>query len=60
MKNINEKNGKYLISILADLNSNTLYIPKAIKEKSRYLASPEATLYFEYKNRYPSFTETII
>ena len=60
MKNINEKNGKYLISILAVLNSNTLYIPKAIKEKSRYLASPEATLYFENKNRYPSFTETII
>ena len=60
MKNTNEMNGKYLISILADVSSNTLYIPKAIKEKSRYLSSPEATLYFEYKNRYPSFTETII
>lgn len=51
MKNTNEMNGKYLISILADVSNNTLYIPKAIKEKSRYLASPEATLYFEYKNR---------
>ena len=32
MKKHNVSNEMYLISILADLNSNTLYIPKAIKE----------------------------
>ena len=59
MNNIS-KNEKYVISILADLNHNILYIPKAVKYKSRNLTSPEASLYFEYKNRYPSFSEIII
>ena len=46
MSNIS-KNEKYVISILADLNHNILYIPKAVKYKSRSLTSPEASLYFE-------------
>ena len=50
----------YLISILADLNNETLFIPKIVKDNSRNLASQEASLYFEYKNRYPSFSEVII
>ena len=53
-------NALYLISILADLNNKTLFVPKRVKDNSRYLASPEATLYFEYKTRYPSFSEIII
>ena len=59
MKNIN-KNEKYLIFIAADLSSNTLYIPKNIKDKSHLLATPEAAMYFEYKNKYPDFAEVII
>ena len=60
MKKRNVSNEKYLISILADLNNETLFIPKVVKENSRNLASQEASLYFEYKNRYPSFSEVII
>ena len=60
MKKHNVSNEMYLISILADLNNETLFIPKVVKENSRNLASQEASLYFEYKNRYPSFSEIII
>lgn len=60
MKKHNVSNEMYLISILADLNNETLFIPKVVKEYSRNLASQEAALYFEYKNRYPSFSEVII
>jgi hypothetical protein len=60
MKKHNVSNEMYLISILADLNNETLFIPKVVKENSRNLASQEASLYFEYKNRYPSFSEVII
>lgn len=56
----NVSNEMYLISILADLNNETLFIPKIVKDNSRNLASQEAALYFEYKNRYPSFSEVII
>ena len=60
MKKHNVSNEMYLISILADLNNETLFIPKVVKENSRNLASQEAAMYFEYKNRYPSFSEIII
>jgi len=60
MKKHNVSNEMYLISILADLNNETLFIPKLVKNNSRNLASQEAALYFEYKNRYPSFSEVII
>ena len=60
MKKHNVSNEMYLISILADLNNKTLFIPKIVKENSRNLASQVASLYFEYKNRYPSFSEIII
>jgi hypothetical protein len=60
MKKHNVGNEKYLISILADLNNETLFIPKIVKDNSHNLASQEAALYFEYKNRYPSFAEIII
>ena len=60
MKKHNVSNEMYLISILADLNNETLFIPKIVKDNSRNLASQEAALYFEYKNRYPSFSEVII
>lgn len=60
MKKHNVSNELYLISILADLNNETLFIPKVVKENSRNLASQEASLYFEYKNRYPYFSEVII
>ena len=60
MKKHNVSNEMYLISILADLNHETLFIPKIVKDNSRNLASQEASLYFEYKNRYPSFSEVII
>lgn len=60
MKKHNVSNEMYLISILADLNNETLFIPKIVKDNSRNLASQEASLYFEYKNRYPSFSEVII
>ena len=53
MKKHNVSNEMYLISILADLNNETLFIPKVVKDNSRNLASQEASLYFEYKNRYP-------
>ena len=56
----NVSNEMYLVSILADLNNETLFIPKIVKDNSRNLASQEAVLYFEYKNRYPSFSEVII
>ena len=56
----NVSNEMYLISILADLNNETLFIPKIVKDNSRNLASQDASLYFEYKNRYPSFSEVII
>ena len=48
MKKHNVSNEMYLISILADLNNETLFIPKIVKDNSRNLASQEAALYFEY------------
>lgn len=60
MKNRSFVSDKYLIYILADLNNKTLFIPKIVKDHSCNLASQEASLYFEYKNRYPSFSEVII
>ena len=60
MKNRSFESEKYLIYILADLNNETLFIPKMVKDNSWSLASQEAAMYFEYKNRYPSFSEVII
>lgn len=60
MKKTIERNELRIIAITADLNRSILFIPRAVKEKSRQLASPEAQAYFEYKNRYPSFVEAII
>ena len=60
MKKHNVSNEMYLISILADLNNEALFIPKMVKDNSWNLASQEAALYFEYKKRYPSFSEVII
>ena len=60
MKKTIERNELHIIAIIADLNRNILFIPRAVKEKSRQFSSPEARMYFDYKNRYPSFVETII
>ena len=60
MKKTIEKNGMRVLAIMANISLNTLVIPKEIKAKSRQLTSPEAQMYFEYKNRYPTFSETII
>ena len=60
MKKIIERNELRVITIIADMNRSILFIPRAVKEKSRQLSSPEAQTYFEYKNRYPSFVEAII
>ena len=55
-----ERNGLRLCWILADLQKRVLFIPKGVKENSRVLSRGEATLYFEYKNRYPDFAEVIV
>lgn len=60
MKKTIERNELRVIAIIADLNRSILFIPRAIKEKSRMLSSPEAQMYFDYKNRYPTFVEAII
>lgn len=60
MKKSIEKNEMRVLAILADISRNTLFVPTTIKEKSCQLDSPEAQIYFEYKNRYPTFSETII
>ena len=59
MKRI-ERNELYLNWILADIHKKVLFIPKRVKDYSRTLSRPEASLYFEYKNRYPNFTEVIV
>ena len=46
--------------IVADLKEGILFIPQRVKENARTLSRPEAKMYFEYKNRYPNFTEVII
>ena len=55
-----ERNELRLCWILADLQKRILFIPKGVKENSKILSRGEASLYFEYKNRYPDFTEVII
>ena len=55
-----EKNQLYLNWILADLKQEILFIPQIVKDNSCLLILPEAKLYFEYKNRYPSFVEVIV
>ena len=55
-----ERNELRLCWILADLQKRVLFIPKGVKENSRVLGRGEATLYFEYKNRYPDFAEVIV
>lgn len=59
MKKI-ERNQLYLNWILADLRQEILFIPQMVKDNSRILSRPEASLYFEYKNRYPTFAEVIV
>ena len=59
MKEI-KKNELFLIWILADIRQEILFIPKMVKENSRKLNRGEASLYFEYKNRYPNFTEVVV
>ena len=53
-------NKLHLCWILADVRQEILFIPKEVKENSRILSRGEASLYFEYKNRYPTFTEVIV
>ena len=53
-------NRLHLCWILADVRQEILFIPKEVKENSRILSRAEATLYFEYKKRYPTFTEVIV
>ena len=55
-----ERNELFLIWIVADIFKECLYIPKMVKDNSRNLSRPEAKLYFEYKNRYPTFAEVIV
>ena len=53
-------NKLHLCWILADVRQKILFIPKEVKENSRILSRAEASLYFEYKNHYPDFTEVIV
>ena len=46
--------------ILANVQQRVLIIPRIVKENAKALSSPEAALYFEYKNTYPDFAEVII
>ena len=55
-----ERNELRLCWILADLQKRVLFIPMEVKKNSRILSRGEASLYFEYKNRYPDFTEVIV
>ena len=55
-----ERNELRLCWILADLQKRVLFIPAEVKKNSRILSRGEASLYFEYKNRYPDFTEVIV
>ena len=59
MKKVTD-NRLHLCWILADIRQEILFIPKEVKENSRILSRGEASLYFEYKNRYPTFTEVIV
>ena len=59
LKNI-EKNEMCILWILADLQRRVLFIPKMVKENSKILTRAEASLYLEYKTRYPDFKEVII
>ena len=55
-----EKNEMYLLWILADLRQQVLFIPQEVKEKSKILKTAHASLYLNYKNRYPEFKEVIV
>ena len=55
-----ERNELFLSLIVADLRNEILFIPKRVKENARKLSSAEASLYFEFKNRYPEFAEVIV
>ncbi len=55
-----ERNELRLCWILADLQKRVLFIPVEVKKNSRILSRGEASLYFEYKNRYPDFTEVVV
>ena len=46
--------------IVANVQQRVLIIPRVVKENAKTLSSPEAALYFEYKNNYPDFAEVII
>ena len=59
MKKI-EKNEMCLLWILADLRQRVLFIPQEVKEKSKILKTAHASLYLNYKNRYPEFKEVIV
>lgn len=54
------KNELYLAWIVADLKKKVLFIPKRVKVFSKVLGRGEADLYWEYKNRYPEFSEVIV
>ena len=54
-----ERNELRLCWILADLQKRVLCIPKGVKENSKILSRGEASLYFEYKNRYADCAESL-
>lgn len=60
MKKEIKHNEVSVIWVLADIRQQILYVPKMVKAKSRVLGAGESRLYFEYKNRYPAFTEVIV
>ena len=46
--------------IVADIHNQKLCITQRVIKNLKNIGSPEATMYFQYKHRYPNYEEVII
>jgi hypothetical protein len=54
------ENEKYLIFVVADIKNRKLLVPSFVMSRIHILKSGEASLFNEYKARYPGFEVTVI
>ena len=55
-----QENQKYLIFIIADVRNRKLLVPAFVMSRIHILKSGEASLFNEYKAKYPGFEVTVI
>lgn len=48
------------ILVVAGIRERTLFVTEKLAANRYKLGSPESTMYFQYKKKYPTFSEVIV